>query len=336
MTKPLSVKSLLSVLVTCCFFAPVFSACASFNHSNNTINTFITNEQSVFNGTQKGYVNVGKGNVTFIHQDLVTEGNFPILMSRVYDSSLGNNSDFGLGWQLSLNESIVPSKEGALLYHDGCATVHRLNPANVGFSVDPAENGDIRSVTLNAHGVLQLGYLDGKQKQFKMFGKQYLLISVLDQYSNRIELSYNNNRLSKVSGNHGQSIDIKRDDKGRISLVTDNNNRFVTYHYSQQGLLDTVDDLTGFSWHYQYHGNGLLHKVVDPTGHLAAMFRFNKDNRASTVKIGNHKHSYRYQGVTTLVKDAKGKTTTFVQSTNGITTTVTNTKGFVSRIVLNK
>ncbi|NQZ09031.1 MAG: hypothetical protein HRT35_17890 [Algicola sp.] len=336
MTKPLSVKSLLCVLVTCCFFASVFSAYASFNHSNNTIDTFITNEQSVFNGTQKGYVNVGKGNVTFIHRDLVTGGNFPILMSRVYDSSLGNSSDFGLGWQLSLSESIVPSKKGALEYRDGCATVHRLKPANVGFSVDPFENGDISSVTLNAHGVMQLDYLDGKQKQFKKFGDKYLLVSVLDQYSNHIELSYDNHRLSKVSGNHGQSIHIKRDQKGRITLVTDNNNRSVTYHYSQQGLLDTVDDLGGFSWHYQYHGNGLLHKVVDPSGQRAAMFRFNKDNRASTVKIGNLKHSYRYQGETTLVKDAKGKTTTFIQNANGITTTVTHTKGFVSRIVLNK
>jgi hypothetical protein len=156
-------------------------------------------------------VNVGKGNVTFIHRDLVTKGNLPIVMSRVYDSSLGNRSDFGLGWQLSLNESIVPSKGGALSYRDGCATVHRLSPDMVGFSVDPFENGDIRSVTLNARGVLQLGYLDGKQKQFKKFGNQYLLVSVLDQHSNRIELSYNNNQLSKVSGNHGQSIHIKRD-----------------------------------------------------------------------------------------------------------------------------
>ncbi len=336
MTKPLSVNSFLYVLVTYCFIAPAISACASVHHTNNTINTFIANDQSVFNGAQKGYVNVGKGNVTFIHRDLVTKGNLPILMSRVYDSSLGNSSDFGLGWQLSLNESIVPSKGGALSYRDGCATVHRLNPAIVGFSVDPFENGDIRSVTLNARGVLQLSYLNGKQKQFKKFGNQYLLVSVLDQYSNRIQLSYNNKQLSKVTGNHGQSIDIKRDQKGRITLITDNNNRFVTYHYSQQGLLDTVDDLTGFSWHYQYHGNGLLHKVVDPTGQRAAMFRFDKNNRASTVKIGNNKHSYRYQGETTLVKDTKGKTTTFVQNANGITTTVTNTKGFVSRIVLNE
>jgi uncharacterized protein RhaS with RHS repeats len=37
-----------------------------------------------------------------------------------------------------------------------------------------------------------------------------------------------------------------------------------------------------------------------------------------------------------LVKDAKGKTTTFIQNASGITTTVTNTQGFVSRIVLNE
>lgn len=38
------------------------------------VNTFFVNEQSISNGVQKGFVNVGTGNLTFIRHDLVTVG----------------------------------------------------------------------------------------------------------------------------------------------------------------------------------------------------------------------------------------------------------------------
>jgi hypothetical protein len=40
---------------------------------------------------QVGYVNVGRGNLTFVRRDLVTVGRIPLVLARVYDSSLGRS-----------------------------------------------------------------------------------------------------------------------------------------------------------------------------------------------------------------------------------------------------
>lgn len=67
---------------------------------------YFANEQSIFYGAQVGYVNAGRGNLTFVRRDLVTVGRLPLVAARVYDSSLNTGDDFGKGWHLSAAETI--------------------------------------------------------------------------------------------------------------------------------------------------------------------------------------------------------------------------------------
>lgn len=86
------------------------------------LNTFFPNEQSVFYGVPIRYVNSSRGNLTFVRRDMVTVGRIPIVLARVYDSSLQSGSDFGPGWRLSLAETIARSSDGTLSYVDDSAS----------------------------------------------------------------------------------------------------------------------------------------------------------------------------------------------------------------------
>ncbi len=298
------------------------------------VNTFFPNSQAT-NELQKHFVNVSKGNLTFIRRDLVTHGRLPVNMARVYDSTI-QSSDFGMGWQLSLAETIEVLDDGSLSYQDDTATLNTFVPAAVGFNISPAQNSDIKSVMFNGAGQLQITYLSGWVKQFEKHGEKHRLASITDNNKNRLTLNYHEGQLAAVIGANGRRIDIKRNGQGRIASIEDNNGRIVKYHYSQKGLLEAVDDLGGNQWQYQYHGNGLLHKVLDPEGQFAAKFSFGSDKKATSVKVRARKYRYSYKGNKTEVTDEKGDTTTFVQNGQDITTTVTDASGFTSRIVLNE
>ena len=87
------------------------------------------NRQSVFDGLQMGFVNVSSGNLTFERRDVVVRGRRPVTFSRVYDSRIPENADFGPGWRLSLAEEIVFDAEGAW-YVDGGGVRHRFRPVS--------------------------------------------------------------------------------------------------------------------------------------------------------------------------------------------------------------
>jgi hypothetical protein len=65
------------------------------------VSRFFNNEQSTLYGQQSGYVNTAKGNTSFVVRDFVVSGRVPLVMARIYDSSLDEGGDFGQGWQLS-------------------------------------------------------------------------------------------------------------------------------------------------------------------------------------------------------------------------------------------
>src|SRR5215470_14371158 len=79
---------------------------ASEFSSRARANVYFSNPQSLFNGVQVNFVNVGTGNLTFLRRDIVASGRIPIVVARVYDSSSLGSIDFGPGWRLSAAESI--------------------------------------------------------------------------------------------------------------------------------------------------------------------------------------------------------------------------------------
>src|SRR5260370_8404621 len=79
---------------------------ASEFSSRARANVYFPNPQSIFNGVQVSFINVGTGNLTFLRRDMVASGRIPIVLARVYDSSSNGSVEFGLGWRLSAAETI--------------------------------------------------------------------------------------------------------------------------------------------------------------------------------------------------------------------------------------
>ena len=88
---------------------------------------FFVNEQIPLYGVQEGYVNVGRGNLTFLNRDLVTVGRIPIVAGRVYDSSASDIGHFGPGWRFSLSETVVREKDDSFIYTDESGSPHGLH-----------------------------------------------------------------------------------------------------------------------------------------------------------------------------------------------------------------
>src|SRR5207245_6175659 len=79
---------------------------ASEFSSRARANVYFANAQTIFNGVQFNFVNVGAGNLTFLRRDMVTSGRIPLVLARVYDSRGKGTMDFGPGWRLSAAETI--------------------------------------------------------------------------------------------------------------------------------------------------------------------------------------------------------------------------------------
>ncbi len=93
---------------------------------------FTVQKPAITLGLSKHFVNVGSGQLSFQIRDLITVGRRPLVLARVYDSSLVGGGDFGDGWQLSLAETIEVLTDGTLLYRDDTATLNRFVPTTVG------------------------------------------------------------------------------------------------------------------------------------------------------------------------------------------------------------
>ena len=85
------------------------------------------NPQSIFDGLQVGFVNVSTGNLTFERRDIVVPGRRRVVFSRIHDSRIPGNADFGPGWRLSLDEEIVVDGDTAS-YADRTGARYRFPP----------------------------------------------------------------------------------------------------------------------------------------------------------------------------------------------------------------
>ncbi|MCJ8273108.1 MAG: DUF6531 domain-containing protein, partial [Psychrosphaera sp.] len=302
------------------------------------INRFFKNEQTIKYGLPMGYVNTGKGNVSFVLRDLVATTHLPIIIARVYDSSLSKGGDFGQGWQLSLAETIIPQQDGSLLYVDDSASRWHIVTSQTGYTLAKGEVSDITKIDFLTGQELQISYQSGWTKIFSLIGNRYRLTHIDDAFGNRIALAYTttHHRLIKITGQNGRFVDISRDEQGRIIAATDDLKRQVSYHYNEKNHLASVSDLGQNQWHYRYNGQGLLKKVRDPEGQIAASFTYGANHKTTKANVRGAKHRYHYGNHNqTTVTDQNNNATTLVQNKDGITTQVTNAQGVVSTIELN-
>jgi YD repeat-containing protein len=293
------------------------------------LTTFFANEQSPFYGVQINYVNVGRGNLTFLNRDLVRLDRIPIVAGRVYDSRLEAESDFGPGWKLSVTE-VVSHRGNMLRYLDASGSVYELQlEGNTIVSPHPHLTGITGGRRLSGEIELRTSHFT---KRFANIRGQFYLSTVTDIFGNSLTLEYSGTLVSRISSQHGRYVEIVRDGSGRIASMRDDTGRTVDYHYDAAGQLFSVVGAGSAQWRYRYNASGYLRGATDPRGIDALTAAYAQGGRVSDVRVLYDVRSFSYQGSATVVRNGLQQAATFWHDASGLTHAIQDFEGATSQI----
>jgi YD repeat-containing protein len=207
-------------------------------------NVYFPNPQTIFNGVQFGFVNVGAGNLTFMRRDMVASGRIPIIIARVYDSNGAGSAEFGPGWRLSAAQTILPGENEVHLTTESGSVIDFVTSDGKTFRLKKEYPSDYQSLVKTAPEIFQASLRTGFQQEFRLIGDAFRLTKVIDRNGNELRLSYKNAVLVKIENAH-HWVEMMRDEGGRVVAVRDDQQRKVGYVYDNKGQLIEADDLGG-------------------------------------------------------------------------------------------
>lgn len=299
------------------------------------VNSIFPNEQSPLYGLPVRYVNSSRGNLTFIRRDMVSIGHLPVVVARVYDSSLRAGSDFGAGWRLAAAETITRQSDGEIVYTDDSGSVIELMRAGSAYVLRDPTPTDITSIRGDGRGV-SIGLRSGWSKEFSRLRDSFVLTAVRDAHGNTLSFIYQGAQLSRIQGQNGRFVQIERNRFGRVVRIVDDQGRQVAYAYDGQGRLAAVTDFGGNAWQYGYDRGGLLQRIIDPRNAEIMLVDYDSRDRAKSVRILGAQYRYAYAGRETVIEDEAKRVTRIAHDRSGIATLLTNANGLVSRIALDR
>ena len=294
--------------------------------------TLFPNPQPVFSGVQENFVNTSTGSMTFLVRDLVRIGGMPIIMGRVYDSTLEEGGDFGPGWKLTVVEEV--QQEGSqLLFTDASNGVHRLDVSGDKVMPEspataPIVSGSTRTTGGEA-GIVVLESADGMLRRFKQDGDVWRLVHVRHGRG-WVRLEWRRGTLTEVTSDAGWVRFSRRDD-GRISGITDDIGRTVGYSYDSDGRLTGVTDLAGESWSLGYASDDLLSSITDPRNKVVLAATWT-DTKVSRIRVLRERTDFAYAGNATTATDALGRDTVYRRDDSGITDSITDRTGATTEV----
>ena len=291
------------------------------------VNVLFPNPQSLFDGVQIGFVNVGTGNLTFVRRDMVVPAGGPLVFGRVYDSRILENADFGAGWRLSLVEELWFDSAG-LTHVDASGTSHRFRYTSEGYRPASAVP-ELAGVVITVDG--DRATLRDGQGRKRVFEKRagtssMVIVSAESKNAKTIGFSYANGSLSSVSYEGESVFEIGRDRTGRVVSVSDGHGRSVAYGYTADGLLKDVHDLAGNLWWYEYGADRRLTKAVGANGKPFLLVDYDDSGRVVQSRSGRE-YSFVYEPRKTTVTEGTGYRHTFQQNHAGATRSFASTTG---------
>lgn len=298
-------------------------------------NVYFPNVQSIFNGVQFSFVNVGTGNLTFTRRDVVASGRIPIVVARVYDSAGSGSPDFGPGWRLSAGETISVADNKARLITENGSTIGFVTTDGKNFQLERDFPSDYSSLIKTAPDTFQASLRTGFQMEFQLIGDQFRLTKVTDRSGSELRLIYESSALARIE-NANHWISLTRNQSGRIVLAQDDQQRKVSYAYDARGRLIEADDLGGHAWKYQYTDENRLAAAIDPLQRSNFAVTFGDSGRVNRLELpsGTIQYSYDPENNLTTVIDRKKLISRFYQNGEGITTRVVNALGEETAIAL--
>jgi RHS repeat-associated protein len=279
-------------------------------------------------------VSLATGAFTYTNTDLYMAAVVPLSLVVYYksDSPLpGDNpglpsTPIGARWNHSYNTRIEKAQDGktvAVIWDDLRVVVYNVPPSTTGYySQQGISDGSTLFVDSNLNYTLTT-----RTQLVYGFNPQGALQWTQTPAGNRTNLSYSNNRLSRVT------------DAG--------SGRYLSFSYDGNGRIQTVSTSAGAHIGYLFDGGGNLTQYTDPLG-SARKFTYDGQSRILTAEDANRqvyvKNTYDSAGRVSFQQDARaiadrqtyGTTFQYAEQGNNMVVTVTNRLGQTTTYTFDK
>lgn len=266
------------------------------------------------------YENTYNGNLTTVFDVGHTiGGNMSVNLDLVYNTNdviLKNSTKFGVGYKLSLEQTIrevTISDTNYLEYIDETGTTHY-------FIIDPENNIYVDEDGLNfkiekTDTLCTLTDNDSNKMEFTKITDRYYLTKIMDSDSNYIVITLNDdNSINKITDSFNNQVSITYD-SNIISIVSPDST--VTLNY-QNGLLTSISTIDGIT-SIEYNSKMVIQSITDTTG-IKYNYEYYSNipyRIASVEQIGlnsevGESFSLEYGFDTTNISDNKGRKYTLI------------------------
>lgn len=298
------------------------------------VNVLFPNPQTLFDGLQAGFVNVGTGNLTFLRRDLVTRADGPLIFGRVYDSRLEEDGDFGAGWRLSLAEELHIGT-ASVAYVDGGGSRRTFVPGSDGYRPEQPTPRHAATRIVLGEEEATMWSADGAKRIFKPVASDgpWRLASI-DASERELDFRYRDGKLTTVEHDGRRMFLIERDGAGRITTVSDNHGRTVRYSYTGGDQLKDVYDVAGNLWWHEYDADGRLTAAIGANDQPYLEVRYGSRGRVLESRTGRE-YAFDYEGDRTIVSEGTGQRHTFERNADGVIVAFSSTTGTRWSVTLN-
>ena len=301
-------------------------------------------KQSFHNGMC--YINNYNGNLTTVFDVGSTgKGKMPVNLSIVYNTNdvvLNNDKGYGLGYKLSLHQTIREQKIGDntyLEYSDEYGTLHYfLNERKVDNSSNSNavgtgnifydEDGLDLTILKNADNYV-LSDKNGNMMTFAKNGDCAYLKEIKDVSGNKCEINYNSNKLiTKITDANNTEINIGYGDN---AIIITSPTKSTTLEYLNNQLVSIIDIMGKIE--FEYNEKKILSKITDVTGITKTYEYYNqkpyKVKKVSEYGIENTLGEFfemKYGFDSTTITDSIGNAKNIVFNSQGSIATISGLK----------
>ena len=244
------------------------------------------------------HINDFTGNLVFVNTDIAESGNrYPLTLSHVYNgynaknqyrqptpssTVLYNKMNFGLGWQLSVEETIVAvfGNSNRYVYCDGDGTEHHMLRVSNEEDVFWDEDGLGLTLSIDSSRNFKLSDNSGNYKIFDVAG---YLTSCVDSNGQKIKFTYNNSQLVSITDGAGRVTRLTYNSDNYLTSIKDPAGLETTYTYNDAGYLTKITYADGTYSAYAYDSDGMLLRTHDSESAYRIHFTYSSD-KAKRVK----------------------------------------------------
>jgi RHS repeat-associated protein len=288
------------------------------------------------------------GGETLTNLDLRVPGQFPIVLTRTYDSQSDFDSALGFGWAFSHDRALFEYPDGSIILRLSSGVRERYVASGGGYQ--SAGGSVLGTLIQKPDGSFQLSYVDGTRDLFDSLGR---LTAEVDRTGNRHEYTYDARGKLPLTGTSSVAVDpntplvvayiyrVARIDEraadgalsgrhvlfsynestGRMTSVTANDGRSVSYQHDStagttRGNLIQVNGLDGVVKTYAYADPNDQHNltsITEAAGRTPLVNTYDTQDRVIRQDEGTRRIEFNYQ--TPLVRTIVTRT---IRDQNGL------------------